>query len=67
MAAIPSRPTHDFHPLRFCGVPAISADERRERIASVAYFLAAGRGFDPGHDTEDWLAAETEVDQQLSR
>lgn len=29
-----------------------------ERIREVAYLLAARRGFTPGHELEDWLAAE---------
>jgi hypothetical protein len=29
-----------------------------ERIREAAYFLAARRGFTPGHELEDWLAAE---------
>jgi hypothetical protein len=32
-------------------------------IAERAYFRALKRGFLPGHELEDWLAAETEVDQ----
>ena len=30
-----------------------------------AYYRAEKRGFDPGHETEDWLAAEAEVDALL--
>ena len=37
-------------------------DERRhELIAVAAYHLAEGRNFEPGHETEDWLAAESQV------
>ena len=35
--------------------------ERRRMIAEVAYFRAARRGFAPGGELEDWLAAEREV------
>lgn len=44
------------------------AAERYDRIAIAAYFRAQRRGFEPGHELEDWLAAETEVAraQQLS-
>jgi hypothetical protein len=38
-----------------------SDGERRERIAKAAYFLAERRGFEPGHEAEDWAAAELEV------
>lgn len=30
-------------------------------IAECAYFKAQKRGFAPGHELEDWLAAEREV------
>jgi hypothetical protein len=38
-----------------------SETERHERIATAAYFLAERRGFQPGHEAEDWAAAEREV------
>jgi hypothetical protein len=31
-------------------------------IAERAYFKAQRRGFAPGHELEDWLAAERELD-----
>jgi hypothetical protein len=37
------------------------ATERHEVIAAAAYFRAQKRGFEPGHDLEDWFAAETEI------
>ena len=37
------------------------AAERRSMIANAAYFRAERRGFEPGHELEDWLAAEIEV------
>lgn len=39
--------------------------DRERRIAVLAYQFAEGRGFVPGHELEDWLAAEKEVDGQL--
>jgi hypothetical protein len=35
--------------------------ERQDMIATCAYFRAQQRGFEPGHELEDWLAAESEV------
>jgi len=32
--------------------------QHRQRVAVRAYFLAEARGFAPGHELEDWLAAE---------
>lgn len=44
--------------------PAPPADTaRRARIAIAAYYRAERRGFAPGHEVEDWLEAEREVDQ----
>ena len=44
---------------------AVSADDRRAMIAEAAYLRSERRGFAPGHETEDWLAAEIEVDALL--
>lgn len=42
-----------------------SHDSRTQMIARAAYHLAEQRGFAPGHELDDWLAAEFEVDQRL--
>jgi hypothetical protein len=34
-------------------------------IAEAAYLRAEQRGFAPGHESEDWLLAECEVDALL--
>ena len=34
-------------------------------IAEAAYFIAMRRGFSPGHELEDWLTAEREVEARL--
>ena len=34
---------------------------RKNRIMVAAYYKAQSRGFDPGHDLDDWLEAEREV------
>mgnify|MGYP001766134575 CR=1 FL=1 len=34
--------------------------DRRTRIAVSAYYKAQARGFEPGHDVDDWLSAEAE-------
>lgn len=39
--------------------------QRAALIAEAAYFRAEKRGFAPGHESEDWLAAEAEVDAGL--
>ncbi len=45
--------------------PALPSDLRRQLIAAEAYFRAERRGFEPGHELEDWVAAESAVDSQL--
>lgn len=35
---------------------------RESRIAIAAYYRAQARGFAPGFEVEDWLAAEMEID-----
>ncbi len=44
----------------------VPRDVRREMIAQAAYFRAERRGFEPGHELDDWLAAEMEVDTGLT-
>jgi len=46
-------------------LPPSFHEDRRASIAEAAYFRAEHRGFAPGHELEDWLAAEEEVDQRL--
>ena len=38
-----------------------STSHAAEQVAIAAYFKAEARGFEPGHELEDWLAAESEV------
>jgi len=35
-----------------------------DEIRRMAYLLSERRGFEPGHETEDWLSAEHEVLQR---
>ena len=35
-----------------------------DEIRRLAYLLAERRGFEPGHEADDWLAAEHEVRQR---
>jgi hypothetical protein len=44
-----------------------SETDRQQMIAERAYQLAEQRGFAPGAELEDWLAAEREVDARLGR
>jgi DUF2934 family protein len=47
-------------------VALIPASLRHDMISEAAYFRAAARGFAPGHEFEDWLAAELEIDEVIS-
>ena len=40
--------------------------ERLRMIAEAAYLRSEARGFQSGHEDEDWLAAEAEVDSHLA-
>ncbi|MFO1401843.1 MAG: DUF2934 domain-containing protein [Steroidobacteraceae bacterium] len=44
---------------------AVQAHEREAMIAEAAYYRAEARGFEAGHELEDWLAAECEIDLLL--
>ena len=56
-----------MRPLRADVVGAvIDPEHRRALIAQIAYYRAERRGFEPGHETEDWLSAEAEVDKALT-
>ena len=50
-------------------VPAAESatDLRRQMIAEAAYLRAEQRGFGSGDPLDDWLAAEREVDTQLTK
>ena len=37
--------------------------DHQVKVALAAYFIAEKRGFEPGHELDDWLAAEAEIDQ----
>lgn len=43
----------------------IEPDRRHGMISDAAYFLSEQRDFCPGHELEDWLTAEREVDRAL--
>ena len=42
-----------------------SAAELQAWIAEAAYYRAERRGFQPGAETDDWLAAEAEIATRL--
>jgi hypothetical protein len=56
-----------FDPFRFSRPFGELPENRAKMIAEAAYFRAQRRGFLPGHEVEDWLAAEMQVDLELAR
>ncbi len=40
--------------------------DRLRMVEIAAYFRAERRGFEPGRELEDWIAAEAEVEAQLA-
>jgi hypothetical protein len=50
-------PTQDTWPARIVD----PATPRETLIATAAYYRAARRDFEPGHELDDWLAAEREI------
>jgi Protein of unknown function (DUF2934) len=49
------------------GGPLIPASLRLDMIRDAAYFRAEARGFAPGKEIEDWMAAEQDVDELILR
>ena len=45
------------------GLQSLLAD-RHHRVQVAAYYLAERRGFAPGHELDDWLAAEEAVEAE---
>lgn len=44
---------------------SVDRDARQQLIAAEAYFLAERRGFTPGCELDDWLAAEAIVEDRM--
>ena len=40
-------------------------EDLNKLIAEKAYYRAQQRGFEPGHELEDWIAAEKEVRRRM--
>lgn len=61
-------PTHrsdvPYYSIAAMVVPHFSEDHHTA-VAEAAYFRAEKRGFAPGHELEDWLAGEAEIEERL--
>ena len=61
-AAVTPKPDKRSAPLSTSNIRGeASPEEIRRLIAEVAYYRAMERGFEPGHELEDWIEAESEV------
>lgn len=60
-------PSETAHPATDASVASTdcSTRSRQELIATEAYCRAEQRGFAPGCELDDWLAAERTVDERL--
>ena len=58
----PAPPDVPVPPAGDPGTVKTDAEERHRRISDAAYYRAQRRGFEPGHEREDWLEAEREID-----
>jgi hypothetical protein len=68
-AAAPRKPTNAQRadPLSTSNIRAdASPEEIRKLIAEVAYYRAMERGFEPGHELEDWIEAESAVMRRIN-
>jgi hypothetical protein len=55
-------------PIAVSGIQSSSTENKvdiTQRIAESAYYKAMERGFEPGYEMEDWLAAEFEQSKSV--
>ena len=61
----PRKPARDLRGDITLTSVSLIGEDRLRMIAEAAYFRAEQRGFVPGNEVEDWLAAEMEIDALL--
>ena len=59
------RNSPSMKPLRGINPPHAMLDRQHSMIAEAAYYLSEQRGFAPGHELDDWLAAENQIGAAL--
>jgi hypothetical protein len=62
-----SEARHDVDFAAMAKAQIAARQSERGKIAAAAYYRAMQRGFEPGHELEDWLAAEAEIADTLLR
>jgi Protein of unknown function (DUF2934) len=63
----PNKPENLIEQHSLTEARSVTAEQRHDRIAAVAFRLAESRGFAPGGEFEDWLRAESEVEGQSTK
>ena len=61
LTATPVQPTE----MLADGHAIVDEDDLRRHVAEAAYYLAEHRGFEPGHELEDWLEAERQIKDEF--
>jgi hypothetical protein len=62
----PTTPRSNLHgsPQDQSKLSSASEENRHRHIAEAAYYRAQRRGFAPGQEQEDWIAAENDIDSE---
>lgn len=63
-AAAPTKSTRKPSIVKSEVRPNVVPINLEDEIRRLAYLLSERRGFEPGHEAEDWIAAEREVRQR---
>lgn len=65
VARVTDSKSRSENPIPVMGIESIHqyGDENYCRTAECAYYKAEARGFVPGHEMDDWLEAESELNQ----
>ncbi len=69
MEPIVAKPEVDSAPIPVIGIEPllesasleIEGEDKLSSIAVLAYYKAEARGYEPGHEMQDWLDAESEI------
>jgi len=54
-------PPHERNVIDIAAAILRSREQMQQAIATAAYLRAEQRGFEPGHELEDWLDAQAEI------
>jgi len=60
------KPERELSSARSSAAPAVSAEQRSAMICEAAYYIAERRAFEAGHELDDWLLAEKQIDATLA-